>query len=1779
MCEYSPFCEYAEWTFCYIISYVLALGHKGKKNRGKKGKMKKRFLSVLLSFVLSASMVMPVLAAEPEIDAAVETVVEEQSDASTDEMVDDNATASDDEDAYSEETEVFSTEEATETSVESETVSETATDENEGDIELVSPEWSEAIPGDYDSNALFEGYANMLFGMGEDELELQAASAYDELNETEKKMYNYMKSQIKEILAGNETSTVFQIPVSTLGIPNEFSVSEVGYTGGDATDACNNIKAKYWKFSATNVLKALWNDMPYEMFWCDYMKGQRTGGDSVKLSKDETKITYPVNSINITLYVTKEYSATGEEGTSVVSATKAKIPMDSQKNAKDIVTQYAGKTDLEKLQGYVQEICNLVSYDESVTGKATQIINVFDGDKNTKASGEGYARAFKFLCDNTTFNSSKINTYLLTGNVKDNSTGNNINTSLHTWNAVKLDNDKVYLVDVALCDEGMIGAPDGLFLAGGETNKFVYSGKNAIQYKNVSCGSASVTYSLSFDMLDTYSDDELTISPTSYFEHETSGLTNDDVKVTWDSSISNVKETYNGKSTYIIGYTATIKCKCARCIKESADGKDIVVDSGRVTVTDNLVAKQPSCDEDGMTKAGPYIEKDFLGKGTKRKVAIPATKIEKYGSHDMPDAWVLVNSRLGIEERQCKRSGCSYIERRYTKGEEPVCVVPTGLTADYGQKVKDIALVNPAGNTEGTWTWEDVTSTTTVGDAGEHTFYASFMPNDTDKYHPVERKAIKVTVNKIEYDGTKSVDASLGKLAGCLESVKLPALPAGAAYGTITNPKTDKITAALSEDKTELVLTSKGIDTDDKVTISIAVTGATNYKDYAVTVNVTPKEHVHAINKLKYHKAVAPTKEKDGFKEYYECSNGCTHKLKSDGTVATDEELFVARLDITVVVDANGGTFANGDTVKTYKVKYQGTMPSIDSVSLAGCTFDGYATDMDGESKRAFLSTVDFTDDIYVFAVWNRADVKVTFMNADIKYSTLVVRSGTSYDTDNRINKEVTKFPEPKPVADKIFLGWFDGDNEFTSDTVVTSAKTVYAKWATKGMTISLYNDTVDFTGSQVKPVISSITFDGVNLVEGTDYTVSYKNNTKAYDLDGKTDTEKEKYAPAVVITGKGNYAGTYKKYFSIAAKNLRDADITVADIDTVIETGKDYKPTPAVTWGKTKLVNNRDYVIEYYKITGEGEVAQTPKEEGKYILYLKEKDGSNYTGTSLGKRFNIASSKSMLISKLSITYPKTVPYDEKEHKLKGSEIVIKDGKDQLKEITDYEVVYPDDDYTNVGTKTVVISGHGKYAGSKIITYQVTGTPLSKVRMTGFVTSKNYDNGNAVTQNVTFTPTGEEPLIGKSVSEYNALSASEKKKVGYTYEYFNHFDIGTATVIYHGVNKYYGDVKKTYVIKGENISAATISGDTLSFTYDGNAKVQDEESLKILDKNKNELKWTTSEKYADIKSPSEKRAYDCLVSYMNNTNAGTSTMIITGINKYYGTKKKTYKINQYDFKTGADISISIKNSYEYDKSGVCPEPEVYFGYTKLTKGIDYTVSYANNKNLSDGTGNKAPVVKITGKGNFKGVKESAPFKITAKVLNERDFKIVVADKTATGKAGNWKSTVSVVDANGKKLSLNSDYSKVEYRYGDIGGRIYDGSVKGNPQIVRGVGDLVGDKDIVPADTEIVVAVYGNGKNGYYTSMLTTTYRVGKTDINSLKFTIDPKAYTGFAVTLSEDDITWKSGVIQADVTFVIDRTSYKNNVKKGKATVVVKGTGDYCGTRTLTFTIGSRTLK
>ena len=102
---------------------------------------------------------------------------------------------------------------------------------------------------------------------------------------------------------------------------------------------------------------------------------------------------------------------------------------------------------------------------------------------------------------------------------------------------------------------------------------------------------------------------------------------------------------------------------------------------------------------------------------------------------------------------------------------------------------------------------------------------------------------------------------------------------------------------------------------------------------------------------------------------------------------------------------------------------------------------------------------------------------------------------------------------------------------------------------------------------------------------------------------------------------------------------------------------------------------------------------------------------------------------------------------------------------------------------------------------------------------------------------------------------------------------------------------------------------------------------------------------------------------DISVTYENNINVGTATIIYTGKNNYTGEVRKNFKITEASIM--ADMIANIP-SVTYDTKAHTPEVTVTFNGSKLTDA-DYTVSYSEDC-INAGT----VTVTVTGKGNFTG---------------------------------------------------------------------------------------------------------------------------------------------------------------------------------------------------------------
>lgn len=583
------------------------------------------------------------------------------------------------------------------------------------------------------------------------------------------------------------------------------------------------------------------------------------------------------------------------------------------------------------------------------------------------------------------------------------------------------------------------------------------------------------------------------------------------------------------------------------------------------------------------------------------------------------------------------------------------------------------------------------------------------------------------------------------------------------------------------------------------------------------------------------------------------------------------------------------------------------------------------------------------------------------------------------------------------------------------------------------------------------------------------------------------------------------------------------------------LEKGKDY----TVSYKNNKNVNTADSAAPTVVIKGKG----------------------NYTGTEYAY-FNILA-KPLTDKDISVENI-TAAYNGKLQK--PTPTVYCSGK-KLSAKKDFKVSYPDtgsNAYTGTGTYPITIEGIGGYTGTRTVYLKITSDILMNKVKVEKIPNQTY-NEALVNSGKGMSPESITVTYG---------DRTLKEGTDYSVRYANHLSVGTATayITAKSGSGFSGTKAVTYKIVGSPISKAQVSG-IATKTYTGS---EDD----VLQKNA----------VLSLDGTTLRENKDYIVSYANTSKAGTATIIFKGINSYSGQLKKTYKITPLDINNGSnspsstitmtystqdapDTLISIKTLSEitspYIKGSTCPNVQLYLNGVPLAKGKDYTVKYANNKQLttSDLEENKLPVITVTGKGSFKG-SLTGTWSITDGEFDSKNNKVTLTLKDVVYKnaPNSFKTSVKLTDANGANLSAGKDYdTNVIYSYD------------------KDVTNLVKATDIPNAGTTIYVTVRGIGAyEGDGNAVIQNTYRIVSADISKAKVSVKAKVWqNGDAVTLTADDIeiTLNGEKLKYGETYTIDNTTYTNNQKKGKATVTLKGLGsNYGGEKKITFTIGSKIL-
>ena len=666
------------------------------------------------------------------------------------------------------------------------------------------------------------------------------------------------------------------------------------------------------------------------------------------------------------------------------------------------------------------------------------------------------------------------------------------------------------------------------------------------------------------------------------------------------------------------------------------------------------------------------------------------------------------------------------------------------------------------------------------------------------------------------------------------------------------------------------------------------------------------------------------------------------------------------------------------------------------------------------------------------------------------------------------------------------------------------------------------------YTGKAITP--SFRVYDGKKMLAvKKDYTVSYKNNIKAATADDA------KKAPTITVKSTGNYKGTETRTFTITPASLKESNpqIKAEDLYLAAPTGKNpkgIKAVPVVTDNGKKLSENRDYTVNHVTLNeqnAENKNANSYVTPGKYTVEITGK--GNYTGTrQITVTLADVAKEQILMSKVTVAKVPDVTYDAD-----------------------------------------LCEGNN----AKGMTPALTVT---------------YGSGK---NKVTLYKEGDVNAAGETVSAENA---------DYTVTWINNRYVGTATVVLTGTGKiledgtvsgqYFGKKRITFKIKGTALSANMVSwvdgSKNVSVVYNGGEqepRVRVSLQKKVKGKDGKMVTQTTY-----LREYDEYAQYgDYKVSYLKNVDAGTATVVITGAGGYTGTVKKTFKITQADLAAeGTEAKIGVADSIPFVKNGAKPAivvtAKMANGNTvTLKEGKDYTVTYANNKAVSEGknlTEKKLPLITVKGKGNFKGsIKQT--FTITNKSLADKvnPITVTVADVPANKNKGKFVSKPVVTDETGTKLKEKTDYT-LTYSLVTEGGAVELDTKTG---IVNEPGSTVR------------ITITGAGNYRGEGSVLTADYRITESDFKKVTVKVVPKTlpYTTKPVTLTEEDLiltmkvgTGKQAVVE-ELKLITDGDDtkdgykiigYKNNVNKGTAQVTLQGCGKYGGTKTVKFYIGTR---
>ncbi len=478
-------------------------------------------------------------------------------------------------------------------------------------------------------------------------------------------------------------------------------------------------------------------------------------------------------------------------------------------------------------------------------------------------------------------------------------------------------------------------------------------------------------------------------------------------------------------------------------------------------------------------------------------------------------------------------------------------------------------------------------------------------------------------------------------------------------------------TLKLNTDYTVKYSMESDVDALGRVTAIATITGKGNFTG---TKEVTYKVYYNKVNL----KDLEPgDSEEDGSLLVVEVDDS---ELTYNGTTQKPDVVVKIRTSEADETPAYDTLILNKD----YTVKYSNNKNAGDtaSVTITGKgSFSGTAKKQTFSIAPVNLSDLDEGDVNFYVKNPSKAVTTVTSLSSTLKVTlstgkTVTLKKGTDYTL----------------ASDESLTVYAEGNKNYTGYTDVVHYSIGAVNLNDSGIEVEVAGGMEwTYTGSAIKPKVVVTDGYGYTLVEGKDYTLSYKNNVNA----GGTD------AAQIIIKGKTNYTGSRIEHFTVKACELTDEAITVTTTDIKVGAKVNYRSLAVVKYGTKKLSYGKDYTIISDIENGTKVTSGNVEAMDNFTITIKAGTGGNYvdndtenaTATVHCYTYAISSSVKATVSPAYYTgdqlEPSFIVYNSKTGKVLTAD---EDG--------DYTYEYGDN--TKVGTKSgsIILTGVGKYGGT-----------------------------------------------------------------------------------------------------------------------------------------------------------------------------------------------------------------------------------------------------------------------------------------------------------------------------------------------------------------------------------------------------------------------------------------------------------------------------------------------